>query len=91
MNMTPLLNKARKELESARIRALQDGKAAQATKQIAVAVRAKLKQARKLAKLTKRAARKAGNRAEESLEILKRARARLEKLEKRARKKALRP
>ena len=87
MNMTPLLHRALKELESAKTRAAHDGKAAQIARQTAIAAKAKLKQARKLVKFTKKAARKAEDQAEEALEALEHAQARLEKLEKRARKK----
>ncbi len=88
MNLTPLLNKARKELEIAKVNATRDGKTAQAALQTAVAAKQKFKQARKLVKFTRKAARKAENQADAALEALEKAQARLEKLEKRARKKA---
>jgi hypothetical protein len=88
MNITSLLNKARKELESAKARAVHDGKAAETARQTAITAKTKLKYVRKLAKYMKKAARKTEDQAEKSLEALDQAQARLEKLEKRARKKA---
>jgi len=59
MNKSLLPNKAHKELENAQARAAQDEKAAQIAKRTARAAKLRLKDARKLAKLMKKAARKA--------------------------------
>ena len=87
MNLTLLLNKARKELEIAQLNAAQHGKIAQAAEHTAKAAKVKFKQTRKLVKFTKKAARKAEDQAEAALEAQEKAQARFEKLEKRARKK----
>jgi FKBP-type peptidyl-prolyl cis-trans isomerase len=86
MNLTLLLNTARKELEFAKIHAAHDTKTAQIAKQTAKAAKAKLKQARKLVKFSKKVARKAEDQAETAIEVLERAQTRLEKLQKRFRK-----
>jgi hypothetical protein len=87
MNLTLLLNNARKELEIAKINATQDGKTAQAAKNTAKAAKTKFKHARKLVKFTRKIARKAEDQAEAALDALEKAQAHLEKLERRARKK----
>jgi hypothetical protein len=86
MNISVLLAKARKELDTARSRAVADEKTARIARQTARAAKLKLKQARKLSKLAKKSARKADDQAETSLEALDGLQAKLEKLEKRARK-----
>jgi hypothetical protein len=86
MNISVLLAKARKELDTARSRAAADEKTARIARQTARAAKLKLKQARKLSKLAKKSARKADDQAETSLEALDGLQAKLEKLEKRARK-----
>lgn len=87
MNTTLLLNKARKEVDHAKTQAAADARAAQLALEVARAAKIKLKHARKLSKMAKKSARKAEDKSEESTQMLDNARARLEKLEKRIRKK----
>jgi hypothetical protein len=86
MKLSLILNKVRKELAAARVKAAEDHKTAQSSWQTSKAAKVKLRLARKLVKFTKKAANKAEIRAEESLSIFDKIQARLEKLEKRARK-----
>lgn len=86
MNMSTLLSKTRKELESAKLRASRDHKSALAARQTAKGAKAHLKQMRKLAKSAKKAARKAEDQAEESLEALEEIKGQLESLETKAKK-----
>lgn len=87
MNTILLLEKVRKELALARAKAAQHEKTARLAWQTARAAKLKLKQVKKLAKLAKKSARKAEDESELSLEISERLQTKLEKLEKRARKK----
>ena len=84
MNMTALLNRARKEYKDAQKKATADESAAKLAWQVARTAKIKLKQARKLSKLAKKSARKAEDKAEQSIEVCERAQAKLEKLQKRA-------
>jgi hypothetical protein len=86
MKLSLMLSKVRKELAAARVKAAEDHKTAQSSWQTSKAAKVKLRLARKLVKFTKKAANKAEIRAEESLSIFDKIQARLEKLEKRARK-----
>ena len=87
MDFSLLQNKARKELESAKVKAAHDDNLAKAARRTSQAAKLQLKEARKRAKSTKKSAKKAAYQAEKSQEALDQARTKLEKLEKRARKK----
>ena len=91
MNANLLLNRARKELERAETQAATDSKASHLAWQVARAAKVKLKQARKLYRLTRKAARKAEDKSEESAEALESARAKVEKLEKKIKKEKKKP
>lgn len=88
MNISLALIKTRKELDAARLKSSEDERAARIARQTARAAKIKLKQSRKLAKLAKKSARKADDQTEASLEAIDRLQAKVEKLEKRARKQA---
>ena len=85
MNTTLLLNKARKEVEHAKVQVAVDAKAAQLAHELARAAKVNLKQARKLSKMARKSARKAEDRAEESSATLETAQAKLEVLRERIR------
>jgi colicin import membrane protein len=84
MNLSWILNRARKAAEAAGAQAEADEKAARIAKETARAAKTKLKFARKLAKLARRAAKSARRKAAESFDTLERAREKLKELEKRA-------
>jgi hypothetical protein len=84
MNLSWILNRARKAAEAAGAQAEADEKAARIAKETARAAKTKLKFARKLAKLARRAAKSGRRKAAESFDTLERAREKLKELEKRA-------
>ncbi len=86
MNTALRLSKASKELRDARKRAGLDAKAAEVARQAARAAKIKSKEARKAAKAAKKLARAAKDEFAKSSKILKRALARLEKLQRKGEK-----
>ncbi len=85
MKTTSLLNKASKEVESAKMQAAVDAKTARLAHELARTAKVNLKQARKLSKMARKSARKAEDRAEGSLATLETAQAKLEIMRERIR------
>ena len=85
MNTTLRLNDAGKEVERAKMQVAVDVKAAQLAHELARAAKVNLKQARKLSKMPRKAAKKAEDRAEESSVTLETAQAKLDLLRERIR------